>query len=265
MYIIVKEEFYMEIVEFGKENEKKILLIPGNMMSWKQFDEVIPLLMKDYHVIAVSLDGYDGSGTTTFTSTESFAEKLEEYIRNNLNGRIDLAFGESFGVAAAGMLFHRQKVSVGSLIMSGPQYMDLGIFNWFITKSIPKYQYRLLTKMKSGDSLPWLLRVYTHSDEAAMLSMLEKMPPNISLDSLRNAANEALELYKEIDKYEPDRDAHVAIWYGAKEPNMKKALKKLLRAYPNAENHPFEGYGHGDIISHPDIMVSDIRKFLQER
>lgn len=74
----------MEIVEFGEENEKKILLIPGNMMSWKQFDEVVPLLMKDYYVIAVSLDGYDGTGATTFTSTESSAEKLEEYIKDSL-------------------------------------------------------------------------------------------------------------------------------------------------------------------------------------
>ena len=255
----------MEVREFGIKNQKKIMFIPGNMMCWKQFKGVIPFLADSYHVTAVSQDGFDGTGETTYTDSSAMAEKLEGYIRDELGGGIDLVFGESFGSAAAAVLYHRQNVHVGSLIMSGPQYMDLGIFNWFITKSIPKYQYRLLNKVKSGNSLPWLLRVYTHSDEAAMLSMLEKMPPNISLDSLRNAANEALELYKEIDKYEPDRDAHVAIWYGAKEPNMKKALKKLLRAYPNAENHPFEGYGHGDIISHPDIMVEDIRKFLQER
>ena len=255
----------MEVREFGIKNQKKIMFIPGNMMCWKQFKGVIPFLADSYHVTAVSQDGFDGTGETTYTDSSAMAEKLEGYIRDELGGGIDLVFGESFGSAAAAVLYHRQNVHVGSLIMSGPQYMDLGIFNWFITKSIPKYQYRLLNKVKSGNSLPWLLRVYTHSDEAAMLSMLEKMPANISLDSLRNAANEALELYKEIDKYEPDRDAHVAIWYGAKEPNMKKALKKLLRAYPNAENHPFEGYGHGDIISHPDIMVEDIRKFLQER
>lgn len=53
----------MEAYEFGKENSRRILLIPGNMMSWRQFEDVIPLLSEKYHVIAISTDGYDGTGT----------------------------------------------------------------------------------------------------------------------------------------------------------------------------------------------------------
>ena len=34
----------MNAVEFGRENGQKILLIPGNMMCWRQFERVIPLL-----------------------------------------------------------------------------------------------------------------------------------------------------------------------------------------------------------------------------
>lgn len=64
--------------EFGEG--KKILLIPGNMMSWRQFVNVIPLLEKDHHVIAISTDGYDGTGKTTFTTAEASAETVEEYI-----------------------------------------------------------------------------------------------------------------------------------------------------------------------------------------
>ena len=52
----------MEVHEFGAGNSRKIVLIPGNMMCWKQFENVIPLLEKDYHVTAVSTDGYDGTG-----------------------------------------------------------------------------------------------------------------------------------------------------------------------------------------------------------
>ena len=94
----------MEAVEFGKDNRRKIMLIPGNMMSWRQFERVIPLLEKDFHVVAV--------------------------------------------------------------------------------------------------------------------------------------------------------------WYGAKEPNMKKAVQKLKRAFPNAELHPFPGFGHGEIIAHPDRMAAEIKRFM---
>ena len=71
----------MEVQEFGKQNSRKIMLLPGNMMNWRQFEAVIPLLEKQYHVIAVSTDGYDDTGKTTFTTAEAMAEKLEQYIK----------------------------------------------------------------------------------------------------------------------------------------------------------------------------------------
>ena len=36
----------MEVQEFGKQNSRKIMLLPSNMMSWRQFEAVIPLLEK---------------------------------------------------------------------------------------------------------------------------------------------------------------------------------------------------------------------------
>ena len=252
----------MEAVEFGKENARKLVLIPGNMMSWRQFEKVIPLLENDFYVIAVSTDGYDGTGETTFTTAEASAEKLEAYIHDKLGGQVDLVFGESFGCATAGTLFHRQRVRVGSLIMSGPQYMSLGIFNGFVTNVIPRNQYRLLGKIRGQKKLPLLLKLYTRSDDEALLRQFAAVPPNISLETLRNCARESLRLYEEIDRYKPDPLARVAVWYGAKEPNMKTAVQKLTRAFPNAEVHPFAGLGHGEIIAHPERMAEEIRRFL---
>ena len=164
----------MEAVEFGKENSRKIVLIPGNMMSWRQFEDVIPLLEKDYHVIAVSTDGYDGTGETTFTTAAASAEKLEAYIWDKLGGHIDLVLGESFGSATAGTLFHRQRVRVDSLILSGPQYMSLGVFNGFVTKVIPHNQYRLYSRIRDKKKLPWLLKLYTRSDDASLLAQFSR-------------------------------------------------------------------------------------------
>ncbi len=91
----------MKVKEFGTDNEKKIMLIPGTMMCWKQFEPIIPLLEKTCRVIAVSTDGFDGDADTTFTTAEDSAEKLAGYIKENLDGNIQLVFGESFGSASA--------------------------------------------------------------------------------------------------------------------------------------------------------------------
>ena len=86
----------MQAQEYGREYDRSIVLIPGNMMSWRQFKSVIPILEKDFHVIAVSTDGYDES--TEFTTAEKSAESIEYYLANHLpDSRIDLVFGESFG------------------------------------------------------------------------------------------------------------------------------------------------------------------------
>lgn len=160
----------MEVHEFGKENNRKVVLIPGNMMCWRQFENVIPLLEKDYHVIAVSTDGYDGTGETTFTTAEASAEKLEGYIQEHLDGEIDLVFGESFGCATTGMLFHRQRVKVGSMILSGPQYMSLGPLTGVMKAIIPRNQYRLLYNIQTRKKLPLLLKLYTRTDDEKLLA-----------------------------------------------------------------------------------------------
>lgn len=253
----------MEVHEFGSDNSIKIVMIPGNMMCWKQFEQVIALLEQDYHVIAISTDGYDGTGQTTFTTAEASAEKLENYIREHFEGKVDLVFGESFGCATAGMLFHRKKVAVGSLIMSGPQYMNIGALSGILAAIIPRNQYRLLYSIQERKKLPWLLKLYTRTDDEKLLAQFENIPPCISLETLQNCTREALALYEQIDRFAPEPEARVSIWYGAKEPNMKKAVEKLKRAFPNAEERPFEGLGHGEIIAHPDLMAKEIREFLQ--
>lgn len=63
------------------------MLIPGCMMCWKQFSEIIPLLAKKYHVIAVSTDGFDGTEENIFTTAQASAEKIAAYINENLTAR----------------------------------------------------------------------------------------------------------------------------------------------------------------------------------
>ena len=252
----------MEVHEFGRGNGSKIVLIPGNMMCWKQFENVIPLLAEEHHVVAVSTDGYDGGGTT-FTTAEASAEKLETYIQEHLDSEVDLVFGESFGCATAGKLFHRQKVKVGAMILSGPQFMNLGPLTGLMAAIIPRNQYRLMYNLQTRKKLPWLLRLYTRTDDEKPLKQFRNVPPNISLDTLKNCMRGALSLYEKIDGFAPDASARVAVWHGAKEPNMKTALHKLKRAYPNLEDHRFSGFGHGESMAHPDLMTQEIERFME--
>ena len=266
----MREDFLyriMKINEFGKDNSKKIMLIPGTMMCWKQFEPIIPLLENVCHLIVVSTDGFDGDTGTTFTTAEDSAQKLAEYIKEKLDGNIQLVFGESFGSASAAALFARNDVKVERLIMNGPQYMNLGILNKVIIEKIPKNQYKFLSRkeeVQKNGKIPFMMKLFTRTDDKAMLAMLKKIPDNISYETLNNCMKEALRMYSDLEKNAPNPLAKVSIWYGEKEPNMKKAVSTIKKVYPNAEDHPFEGIGHGEILSYPEKMATEILKFLEE-
>ena len=257
----------MEVKEFGREHAKKIVLIPGCMMCWKQFDKVIPLLARRYHVIAVSTDGFDGTGETAFTTAEKMAEKLAVYINENLDGNIQLVLGESFGSATAVMLYMNKSVRTESVIISGPQYMDMGPLTKLLAFVIPRNQYRMMGKLKNaknGGRLPLLMKLFMRSGEGNLRDMFSKMPDNISFETLQNCTNEALALYDRIERFERDPAAKISVWYGAKEPNMKKALVKLREIFPNLQPRPFKGLGHGEIIGHPKYMAREIIRFMEK-
>ena len=102
----------MKIKHFGKAQGKSVMLLHGNLMCWRQFEDLIPLLEEDYSVYAVSFDGFDGSGTTTYTTAQEQADKLEDYICADLGGHLDMLFAESLGCGPAVLLKFSQKVSI---------------------------------------------------------------------------------------------------------------------------------------------------------
>ena len=77
----------MDIKRFGNRQGKTIMLLHGNLMCWRQFEDLIPLLEKKFCVYAVSFDGFDGTGETTYTTAQAQADKLAEYIEKELDGR----------------------------------------------------------------------------------------------------------------------------------------------------------------------------------
>ena len=70
----------MEIKRFGNPVGKKIMMLHGNLMCWRQFEDVIPLLEEEFDVYAVSFDGFDGTGKMTYTTAQEQADKLEDYL-----------------------------------------------------------------------------------------------------------------------------------------------------------------------------------------
>ena len=242
----------MEIRRFGDPGGKKIMLLHGNLMCWRQFEDVIPLLEKEYDVYAVSFDGFDGTGQTTYTTAQ--ADKLKNYIKEHCGGVLDILFAESLGCGPAVYLKESPEVQIRQMVLSGPEYLDYGALNPLLLKIMPQKQYRTVHEK----TMPaWALR-FMGQTEAGIRTMMRRIPENVSLESIRATWEVGLYLYRTPFRTQPD--ARVACWYGQREGHMKKAIRKLKQAYPGLTVRCFPDFGHGDILNHPELLVQELKK-----
>lgn len=243
----------MEIKRFGNPEGKKIMLLHGNLMCWRQFENVIPLLEEEFDVYAVSFDGFDGTGKTTYTTAQEQADKLEAYLIHHCGGSLDALFAESLGCGPAVCLKASKNIRIRRMILSGPEYLDFGILNPLILKIMPQKQYQTA---KTKTIPAWALR-FMGQTEAGMQTMLRRIPDHVSLESVYATWKVGLYLYRWMP--EPQLDADVTCWYGQREEHMKKAIEKLRMVYPKLTVRCFPDFGHGDILNHPQLLVQSLK------
>lgn len=254
----------MKFHEFGKDNPITIMLLPGNMMTHRQFEQVVPLLEAKYHVITVSFDGFDETGETTYTTAEDQAEKLAAFIRENLGGRIDLVLSESLGGGPATFLTRCSGLSIGALIIDGASYWNLGVFNPIAKATLYRIPYGIVVKAREKGELTmpgWLLRSMGLTQEE-INAMMHQMCLSVSAETLKATFIEGIDLYIHMASWEPRTDISIACWYGENESNMKKAIKTMKKAFPNLQVRAFARMGHGEFVNYPSQFAKEIQAFL---
>lgn len=83
--------------EYGKEHQKRILLIHPSVVMWDYFEYVIPLMKDEFHLIIPALSGYDPNQKGNFTSIEQIAQELENWLIERRLDDVDCVYGCSMG------------------------------------------------------------------------------------------------------------------------------------------------------------------------
>lgn len=104
----------MKFTEMGNPEGKTLMLLPGTACTWEiNFHTVIDLLKEQYHLICVNYDGFDDEkAEKPFTDMLTVTGKIEDYILQNHNGRVDGAYGSSLGGSFVGLLIQRGKIHI---------------------------------------------------------------------------------------------------------------------------------------------------------
>lgn len=114
----------MKTYAFGERKKPTIILLPGTACHWKNnFEAVVPLLISDFYVVAISYDGFDETEHTVFPDMLTETEKIEAYIKTEFDGRIAAAYGCSLGGSFVSLLVQRQEIHIDHAII-GSSDMD---------------------------------------------------------------------------------------------------------------------------------------------
>ena len=127
----------MQFDEMGSKSGKVLFLLPGTACDYQtNFASVLNRLGEKYHLVCVNYDGFDGSDLI-FPDMIMVTEKIERYIKERFDGRIDGAIGSSLGCSFVGQLIQRQNVHLDHGIFGSPDLDQSGRFSaWLQSKLV---------------------------------------------------------------------------------------------------------------------------------
>ena len=159
----------MQFDEFGNMKGKTLMLLPGTACDYQtNFAAVLDRLKEKYHLICVNYDGFDGSGSV-FPDMITVTEKIEKYIIDHFDGRIDGAIGSSLGSSFVGQLIQRKNIHMDHGIFGSPDLDQSGRFSaWLQSKLVvPLLTGFTKSEKKKAKSKEKLKAVFEMNDETA--------------------------------------------------------------------------------------------------
>ena len=138
----------MRLYEYGQENRECILLIHPSLVTWDYFENVIPLLKKDYHLLIPVLPGYDLQDGSEFSSVERIASELADTLLQKGIHEVKAIYGCSMGGSIALRMAADGKLKAQHYVMDGgitPYQLP-----WILTRLIALRDFGMMALGKLG-------------------------------------------------------------------------------------------------------------------
>ena len=248
----------MTFHEFGKDNEKIIILIHPSIVMWDYFEYVIPLLDKDYHLIVPSLPGYNPDRKDNFTSVEEIVSEIEWWIKNRGIKEVECIYGCSMGGSIVTRMLANARVNIKHAVIDGgitPYQLP-----WIVTRIIAVKDFLLISMGKAGGIkiLEKAFSTDSFSEEdikyaAKVLKLISYKTIWRTFESCNNYSMPMI--VKEVCPY-------IEYWVAEKEvKDRKNDIAYIKHVFPHTRFRKIKNVGHGGLAPFkPDKFARGIRK-----
>ncbi|MDO5717407.1 MAG: hypothetical protein Q4P34_00355 [Tissierellia bacterium] len=249
----------MRILEYGKENKNRILMVQGSCMNIDLWDKTLDILKEKYHIILPVIPGHDYESSEEFTDCEDISKRLERDLLNLGYDSFEAAYGFSMG---------------GSLLIKIMDYGNLRFKRVLLDGGITPYDIpKVLTRLISfRDFLKG--KLFTANKKLMMKMLSHYDYPMESAEKFYRAfssmTNKSMyNVFYSCNNYSIDLpikfDGKIVYWYGDRERKARQKDIKNCRIYfPQIEFEEFEGMDHGQFVSlNPQAFSKKFDEFME--
>lgn len=237
---------------YGNDSNPSLLLIPGLGVSYEIFLPLIENLKNRFHIFAVGIDGFLIGKESAFTSVDDQAGQIITYVKRDLGGHLDVAYGLSLGGKILSRIMERGEIDIDHAILDAAPLLPLP--KWLVN---PLRYYQSLNVWTCYHWTGFWKRVFHSHYFDVLLDECRKVWPYGKGKAVRDG-------YKDVytNKLESVQGADIHFWYGTKEAFVAKPqAKHLCFLHPDTHVEVFPGMNHGQfLIDHPEEVAERITR-----
>jgi pimeloyl-ACP methyl ester carboxylesterase len=232
---------------YGDKGNPSLLLIPGLGVSYEIFLPLINLLKDRFHIVAAGIDGFLPGTPSAFTSVDDQAGQIVRYVRENLGGHLDTAYGLSLGGKIISRMMERNEIVIDHAIMDAAPLLPLP--KWCVD---PLRYYQIFNVWTCYHWTGFWRWVFHSHYFDVLLEECKKVWPSGKGKAVREG-------YKDVytQKLETIQGGDIHYWYGTKEAFVAKPqARHLCTLHPDTHVEIFPGMNHGQLlIDYPEEVA----------
>ena len=238
---------------YGDGGNPRLLLIPGLGVTYEIFLPLIELLKDRFYIVAAGIDGFLLGQESRFTSVDDQAAQAIRYVQEQLDGRLDVAYGLSLGGKILSRILERDEIVVDHAVLDAAPLLPLP--RWSVDPLRYYQSFNVWTCYHWTGFWRWVF--HSHYFDV-LLDECRKAWPSGKGKAVRDG-------YKDVytNKLESIHGADIHFWYGTKEAFVARPQAEHLRKlFPSAHIVVFPGMNHGQLlVDHPDEVARRLAQF----
>lgn len=235
---------------YGERQNPSLLLIPGLGVSTEIFLPLIERLRDKFFIVTAGIDGFLLGQESCFTSVDDQAAQAIGYVKECLDGRLDVAYGLSLGGKILSRMLERNEIVIDHAVMDAAPLLPLP--KWLVD---PLRYYQSLNVWTCYHWTGFWRWVFHSHYFDVLLDECRKVWPYGKGKAVRDG-------YKDVytNKLESIHGDDIHFWYGTKEAFVAKPqVEHLQKLCPAAHITVFPGMNHGQLlVDNPDEVAARI-------